>query len=927
MPFESKSRAQKSNLRTALYFLIILMSVFSIKLINNYFSMQFPDDNSCAVNSDTILYPIEPLHDYSSLLDQYGVKYIENQYYWQVGSINKTQGWILHLSVIYTQLQELLKLIVPELIKDNISFKVVRDVSTAKNLVDGSLGYINLGKLISIYPENDLEAMELAKRLINLTFRFHGPAVPTDFHLGGVLYTRYGSFKPILYKNEKGDEIKHIYNTKGKLIPDAYSVPFSMPSALKWPFQSIASLSSQHSKKLLNKKYYPLLVLKPDAKGNVIKALHFENLLKIRPCLIKQGHKYMAVDKLGRDIRDKLKWQLELYNRLSDSILLPRVFGYFEENGDGYLAMEFINGVSLQTWIQSIYKGHAWSELSAARKLAILNCILDVVRKIKRLHELGYIHRDITPENFLINTKGEIFLLDMELAWSMNEEKPDPPFRLGTFGFMSPEQSLSERPTVKQDIYSLGAFLLVFFTNLTPNKWKNQNTETLKGNLSSFLGCTLISHLISYCLQKDPSKRPEISNIESDLEQVKIEVQNTSILNKIQNMHGNLSPDTLKSVTQAGINGLANPNLLSPKDLWLSRIQKKDNHVGNEQAEMALYKGWHVGISGPLWLVAKATKAGFDISACKHCYSSSWSYLEKNYFSIRHEIIPGLFSGSAGIALALAEALNSGLILPDKDSMSKISYCFSQKTSRLNLSNGIAGQGIALLHCSPWMEPSKVQELIASYISEIISTQNKAGFWQTYLENENKRNNPLDISTGVAGILLFLLAYLQHCNRSVETLAQKALRWLIKKAFTKEGYYKPEISSQEKLGITLCLIRAYSIFENPKYKELAESNLQAFPLRPVISDFSLDSGLSGLGEVYLEAFVIFNNTKWMERATSIAELFVQTFNQSNQDAGYWITNESDFVTADLFVGYSGILHFLIRYLSPNTFTHPLWPGP
>jgi hypothetical protein len=133
--------------------------------------------------------------DFSVLLNKYGLAYVRSEYYWMVGAPTKVQGWILHLSVIKIQILDLLNLIIPELIEGSVPFKIVIDLDTAGSLLDGNLGYIHLGKLVSIYPENDLQALQLAQKMITLTSSFKGPAIPTDFHLGSILYTRYGSFQ------------------------------------------------------------------------------------------------------------------------------------------------------------------------------------------------------------------------------------------------------------------------------------------------------------------------------------------------------------------------------------------------------------------------------------------------------------------------------------------------------------------------------------------------------------------------------------------------------------------------------------------------------------------------------------------------------------------------------------------------------------
>ena len=71
-------------------------------------------------------------------------------------------------------------------------------------------------------------------------------------------------------------------------------------------------------------------------------------------------------------------------------------------------------------------------------------------------------------------------IIDMELSYSLTAAYPDPPFQLGTIGYMSPEQEAIATPTVKEDIFSLGAIMLQVWTGISPYKLTSLSREELE---------------------------------------------------------------------------------------------------------------------------------------------------------------------------------------------------------------------------------------------------------------------------------------------------------------------------------------------------------------------------------------------------------------------------------------------------------------
>lgn len=128
-----------------------------------------------------------------------------------------------------------------------------------------------------------------------------------------------------------------------------------------------------------------------------------------------------------------------------------RLYGQGQWEKGLYIAMEFIQGVSLRQFIQQ-------KSLSQKRALEI---ILQVAYALCHLHTHGVIHRDLKPENILITETGEIKVIDFGIAQLNNELEENRITQkkrvMGTPIYMSPEQK--ENPSqvsYASDVYSLG---------------------------------------------------------------------------------------------------------------------------------------------------------------------------------------------------------------------------------------------------------------------------------------------------------------------------------------------------------------------------------------------------------------------------------------------------------------------------------------
>lgn len=889
------------------------------------------DTNSLTIVSDPNNYPKDAF-DYTEIIKYYGLEYKTVDYYLQVGEIKEIQGWRLDISVIISQLSNAFEILIPELIKKNVSFKIPSNKETARYLLNGNYGNTYIGKVICIYPESDQIANSLSASLIELTKTFKGPKITTGHHLGSAVYTSYGNFSPTAH-NEIDE---YIYNTDKLHIIDDLSTPFQLSSKIRWPFTSISMPVKIIPKAILNEIYKPNFIIKLDPRGHIMKGLYVKGFFRVGNCLIKQGKKNMISDDYGRDIGDRLIWQKEIHETLSETVPLPKILDLFQEDGNTYLIMEFIKGNSLTDQIKRINHSNAiWFYTPVDVKLKLLNYLQRILSIIEKIHQKGFIHRDITSVNFMIDRKDKIHPIDMELAYCDKQQKPTPPFDLGTPGFMSPEQLSVQKPTVKEDIYGLGALMIEFFTGLTPSKFNIYNFEILKSNLNFFIRDKNISNLISDCVSPIPEHRPELTHINNNIEQYKLKIQSYKNGHKTNFQEEKLNQEELDKIILNALNGLIIPPMLT-NTLWISKLKKEKNFITSKQKEYTIYPGFYEGLSGILFFLGKAQKGRYDIDSFTKSYYNAWQFIEDNYNSPSPIMDPGLYHGSAGVTLAYAAGVYSKLLKDNRDAALSIQNYLKVQCQALDLATGITGQILAILQCYKYLEHDFTHKLLEKYTSILLTQQKVDGTWDV-APSVNLRDK-VDISpgfsNGISGITWVLLLHTALFHDSqIEEAATKALRWLIKKAvhikkiFTNSSYRDyfdadPQFS-EEVTGPILCFIKAYEIFGEIRYKQEAETLLNRYSKFIISNNVSQQSGLADLGEVYLEAFRVLKNEEWLKRAEHIANVFIHTAIHTSPSSCYWMTEETPIPAADFITGNTGILHFLIRCKQPELINYRL----
>jgi serine/threonine protein kinase len=139
--------------------------------------------------------------------------------------------------------------------------------------------------------------------------------------------------------------------------------------------------------------------------------------------------------------------------QIHDMGLLP------EHGGRAYLVMEYIDGQPLLRHMQ------AAGRFSVATGLRFLK---QICAAMSLVHAQGAIHRDLIPENILVDRKGLIRVVDFGLAAYADPRHGFVPGATGTFCYMAPE-TMRGRSTPASDVYSIGLVMYQLFTGGGPH--------------------------------------------------------------------------------------------------------------------------------------------------------------------------------------------------------------------------------------------------------------------------------------------------------------------------------------------------------------------------------------------------------------------------------------------------------------------------
>ncbi len=221
------------------------------------------------------------------------------------------------------------------------------------------------------------------------------------------------------------------------------------------------------------------------------------------------------------DATDAFKREVQLLSQLTHPNL-PCIYDYFTTPERWYLAMEFIEGETIEQYASKAPEGRL--PLSEILDIGLQLCtVLDYLHS----QQPPVIFRDLKPANIMRTSRGHVYLIDFGIARHFKPGQAKDTVALGSPGYAAPEQYRAQT-TPRSDIYSLGALLHHLLTTHDPAETPFQFTPLWP---NSHLAIVELGMLVMQMVEWDASQRP------ANMQIIKQELQRIAHVWRALNMH------------------------------------------------------------------------------------------------------------------------------------------------------------------------------------------------------------------------------------------------------------------------------------------------------------------------------------------------------------------------------------------------------
>ncbi len=154
---------------------------------------------------------------------------------------------------------------------------------------------------------------------------------------------------------------------------------------------------------------------------------------------------------------------------------IVKLLDYFVEDHRAYLVLEHIDGFNLRQLVE---------REGALTEEKVLELAFQMLEILEFLHERGVVHRDFTPDNLILNSRGQLKLIDFNVAQQIQGGSSGT--IVGKHAYLPPEQ-FRGKATTQSDIYALGATLFYLLTGTDPEPISQSSPAKLTASVSSGL--------------------------------------------------------------------------------------------------------------------------------------------------------------------------------------------------------------------------------------------------------------------------------------------------------------------------------------------------------------------------------------------------------------------------------------------------------
>ncbi|EOD57172.1 serine/threonine protein kinase [Amycolatopsis vancoresmycina DSM 44592] len=373
------------------------------------------------------------------------------------------QGWKIRVSAGPDNARRVLAQVYESCVEHRIAYEHLRSASALLARNSKYASPVGGVELAAVYPADD---NELERVLADLSTRLaaeHGPDIPSALRYGdGPLYVRYGGFDEQWVEHD-GHRVPAVRKPDGRLVPDRQGPTFAVPDWVKIPACLQTTIAARRRGAPVQFPYRLTSPLRSSIGGGSYLAVPKAGGDQV---VLKEARPHTGLDEGMADAVERLGREHDVLVRLAGIPGVPQVLDRFTVSERHYLAVEYLPGTSLDSWMTRNHPltGHSATaaDLSAYARRA-LDIVARVEKAIEAVHACGIVLGDLHPLNILIDEDHDdrISLTDFESAFDVEPGiRPAP----GTPGFSAPE----DRAGFEVDEHAVAALRLLLFLPLLP---------------------------------------------------------------------------------------------------------------------------------------------------------------------------------------------------------------------------------------------------------------------------------------------------------------------------------------------------------------------------------------------------------------------------------------------------------------------------